>query len=143
MVIGALVSRSLDEITVTVDVGSTRATSPRDDVTFTASNSGAGSKVTSTDRAPADTDVVESAKPGTVTTTVRPVSAVTGTSKRPFASVCVSVTVLPPISMRTSALGTDAPLGSITRPVNRSADCATSVVTVDVAITSAKSAARI
>src|SRR4029450_4920991 len=61
IVMGALVSRSFDEITVTVDVGSTRATSPRDDVTFTASNSGAGSNVTSTERAPADTEVVESA----------------------------------------------------------------------------------
>src|SRR4029453_11408915 len=143
MVIGATVRRSLEKITVTVDVGSTRATSPRDDVTFTASNSGAGSSVTSTVRTPAEADVVESANPGTTTTTVRALSALTATSKRPFASVCVSATVFPEISMRTSALGTDAPLGSNTRPLNESGDCAASGAMVDAAITNAMSAARI
>ena len=63
MVIGALVSRSLDEITVTVEVGSTRAISVREDVTLTASNNGAGCSVTSTVRDAAGADVVESGEP--------------------------------------------------------------------------------
>src|SRR6478672_1345190 len=118
IVIGALVSRSFDEMTVMVDVGSTRGASPREEVTFTASNSGAGCSVTSTVRTPAGADVVESANPGTATTIVRAASAVTGTSNRPFASVYVSATRFPATSTRTFTLTTAAPLGSMTRPLN-------------------------
>src|SRR5436190_8551593 len=67
MVAGPLLRSSLDEITVTVDVGSTRGAAVLDEVTLTASKKGAGCSVTSTVRAAAGTVVAKGAKPGAVT----------------------------------------------------------------------------
>src|SRR5207237_8578931 len=124
MVAGPLDSSSLDDMTVTVEVGSERAISVRDDGTLTASKNGAGCSVTSTVRAPAGTLVWDGANPGAVTRTSRAPSALMVTSKRPSASVRVSPETLPAICTRTAASATDAPDGSITFPLKVSADCA-------------------
>ena len=75
MVAGPLDSSSVDDMTVTVEVGSERAMSVRDDVTLTASKNGAGWSVTSTVRVPAGTLVWNGANPGAITTTSRAPSA--------------------------------------------------------------------